>query len=197
MPKYDAITPTQWVLFLWAALITFSIMWWLFWHIGRASDAPIERDEAGPEEIVARAWLALLHWRPFLMVSEQDALSAAADTDLVHVPIPRPGTNGGTSERAADETPHALPDTDAPDNGTLPRLSTRLSDSDTIALLTTQRGKDGKHRYSANQIHTLVGGARADVLAQVRALRDGSPAVFRALTDEQQQLRTQLQLDQQ
>jgi hypothetical protein len=72
MPECDAITPTQWVLFLWAALIAFSIMWWLFWRSGRTSDAPIERDEAGPEEIVARAWSALLQWRPFVMVSEKD-----------------------------------------------------------------------------------------------------------------------------
>jgi hypothetical protein len=70
-----------------------------------------------------------------------------------------------------DETPRALPDTDAPDSGTLPRLSLRLSDAEMIALLAAQRGTDGKHRYSANQIHTLVGGARADVLGQVRTLR--------------------------
>jgi hypothetical protein len=90
-----------------------------------------------------------------------------------------------------------LPDTDAPEGGTegwnTPRLSTRLSDTETIALLAAQRGKNGKHRYLANQIHGLVGGARADVLAQVRAVRDGAPTVFRPLTDEQQ-LRQQLQL---
>jgi hypothetical protein len=68
MPEYDAITPTQWVLFLWAALIMFSIMWWLFWHAGRTE--PLERDNAGPVEIVARAWSAALHWRPSIMASD-------------------------------------------------------------------------------------------------------------------------------
>jgi hypothetical protein len=194
MPEYDAITPIQWVLFLWAALIAFSIMWWLFWRSGRASEAPIARDEAEPKEIITRAWLALLHWRPFVMVSDENA-PATARRDLVHVPIPRPGTSVGTSEQEAEEAPRALPDTDVPGGGTLPRLSLRLSDSEMIALLATQRGRDGKHRYSANQIHTLVGGARADVLGQVRALRTDAPAVFRALTDEQQQLRAQLQMD--
>lgn len=103
MPVYDAITPTQWVLFLWAALIAFSIMWWLFWRSGRASDAPIERDVAGPKEIIARAWSALLHWRPFVIVHEQDSPPAAAGTDLVHVPgrITYGGILGNNS-RSAD-----------------------------------------------------------------------------------------------
>ena len=35
-----------------------------------------------------------------------------------------------------------------------------------------------------------------DMLAQVRALRDGTPAVFPALSQEQQHLREQPQLDQ-
>jgi hypothetical protein len=35
MVVYDAITPTQWVLFPWAVLIAFTILWWLFWWSGR------------------------------------------------------------------------------------------------------------------------------------------------------------------
>jgi hypothetical protein len=84
MPIYDAITPTQWVIFLWAALIAFSIMWWLFWHAGRTE--PLERDDAGPVEIVARAWHAVLHWRPSIM-TRGDALNARHDpstTDLAN-----------------------------------------------------------------------------------------------------------------
>jgi hypothetical protein len=49
MPEYDMITPTQWVLFLWVALIAFTILWWLFWNAGRTE--PLERDDAGPVEI--------------------------------------------------------------------------------------------------------------------------------------------------
>jgi hypothetical protein len=69
LPEYDAITPAQWVLFLWSALIAFTIMWWLFWRTGRNPGTPIERDEAGALEIVNRAWIALLHWRPVVMES--------------------------------------------------------------------------------------------------------------------------------
>jgi hypothetical protein len=64
-----------------------------------------------------------------------------------------------------------------------------------VALLAAQRRKDGKHRYSANQIHALVGGSRAAVLDQMRELRADAPMVFRPLTDEQQQLRAELRLD--
>lgn len=199
MPEYDAITPVQWVLFLWAALIVFSIMWWLFWHVGRG-DTPIERDDAEPGEMVTRAWYALLHWRPSHMSSAVDATPPHAGTEAVHVPVRDTGTAASTSTSAAGGTDGTAPDTDAANAGTsgweAPRLSTRLTDTETVTLLAVQRGKDGKHRYSANQIHALIGGARADVLAQVREVRQDAPAVFRPLSDEQQQLREQLQLSQ-
>src|SRR6266567_4274919 len=99
MAEYDAITPTQWVLFLWAALIVFSIMWWLFWRSGRT--VQVERDEAGPVEIVERVWVALLHWRPFVMVSTEEVRATDAGTEAVHVPVrdtstaARTGSTGG------------------------------------------------------------------------------------------------------
>src|SRR5690349_10990541 len=71
MPAYDAITPAQWVIFLWVALIAFSCMWWWFWRSGQC-DTPVQRDEAGLIEIVVRAWSALLHWRPAHMSSSDD-----------------------------------------------------------------------------------------------------------------------------
>jgi hypothetical protein len=198
MPEYDAITPTQWVLFLWAALIVFSVMWWLFWRSGRT--AQVERDEAGAAEIVERAWVALLHWRPFVMVNPQDERATVAGTEAVHVPVRNTSTTPSTTTTDVGGTEGALPDTDAAEGDTeewsTPRISTRLSDTEMIALLAAQRGKDGKHRYSANQIHGLVGGARADVLAQVRTIREDAPAMFRPLSNEQQHLREQLQLDQ-
>jgi hypothetical protein len=80
MPAYDAITPPQWVLFLWVALIAFSIMWWLFWRTGRPAGAKIERDEAGPIEIVERVWYAVLHWWPSIM-TRGETVTARHDPD--------------------------------------------------------------------------------------------------------------------
>ena len=83
------------------------------------------------------------------------------------------------------------------DDWELPRLSARLSDAEMIVLLATQRRADGKHRYSANQIQTLIGGDRNTVLARVKEPRETRlPAVYRPLAPEQQQLRDQLRLDQ-
>jgi hypothetical protein len=82
MPEYDAITPAQWVLFLWTALIAFTLMWLVFWRTGRSNDAPIERDEAGALEIINRSWEALLHWRPVMTSAaplEEDAQTFADD----------------------------------------------------------------------------------------------------------------------
>lgn len=133
-----------------------------------------------------------------MSTSDDTPPAPSAGTGVVHVPVLHTGSEVGTTSRALGGTEVAAPDTDALEDGTegwnTPRISTRLSDTETIALLAAQRGKDGKHRYSANQIHGLVGGARADVLAQVRALREGAPAVFPPLTPEQQQLRRELQL---
>jgi hypothetical protein len=138
-----------------------------------------------------RAW-----WN---MSTSAERPTAAAGTQPVHVPVPSPGTSAGTSAEMAGGTHVVGPDTDAADGGTegwnTPRLSLRLSDAETIALLAAQRGPDGKHRYSANAIHALIGGYRKDVLDQVRAIRDGAPVVYPPLTPEQAQLRSQLQLD--
>jgi hypothetical protein len=82
------------------------------------------------------------------------------------------------------------------DDWELPRLSARLSDAEMIVLLATQRRADGKHRYSANQIQTLIGGDRNTVLARVKELRyNAPPIVYRPLAPEQQQLRDPLRLD--
>jgi hypothetical protein len=151
---------------------------------------------------VVLLWLVnyLKGWRPSHMSSAPERQAVAAGTPPVHVPVLDTGSTARTSAAPAGGTDVAAPDTTAAEGGTgeweAPRISTRLSDTETIALLAAQRGADGKHRYSANQIHGLVGGSRAAVLDQVRALRDGAPPVFRPLTPEQQQVRHQLQLDQ-
>jgi len=172
---YDNITPEQWIYGLLASVIVFGVMAWLFYRYTHP------RDEAHN------------------MSSAPAQPAAAAGTQVVHVSVPSPGMAERTSVAPAASTAAAAPDTDAAEDGTegwnTPRLSLRLSDAEMIALLAAQRGKDGKHRYSANAIHTLVGGSRADVLAQVRQLRADAPAVFRPLSDEQQRARAALGLD--
>ncbi len=59
----------------------------------------------------------------------------------------------------------------------MPRVGRRLSDDAIVAMLATQKGEDGaKYRFSANQIYDLVKGPRADVLAQIKVIRDGPAA---------------------
>jgi hypothetical protein len=162
---YDNITPEQWVIGLVVSLVVFAGLVWLLWHYFPARDD---------------------------MSSAPEPPTTSGSTQVVHVPVPRTGT----AEVVPISTRVEKTDTEAVEGGTegweTPRLSTRLSDTEMIALLASQRGKDGKHRYSANQIHALVGGSRKDVLDQVKALRADAPPVFRPL-DEQR--RAVLELD--
>jgi hypothetical protein len=109
MPEYDMITPTQWVLFLWVALIAFTILWWLFWNAGRTE--PLERDDAGPVEIVARMWYAVLNWRPAIMASA-DTLTARQE----------PSTSRLANDSHGGLQPIAMPGKAANDNLTIGEL---------------------------------------------------------------------------
>ena len=62
------------------------------------------------------------------------------------------------------------PDIDAVDTD-MPRVSRNITDGAMIVLLAMQKGANGKYRYSANAIHTLVGGDRNAVLAKIKELR--------------------------
>lgn len=68
----------------------------------------------------------------------------------------------------------AAPDIDA-ENTDMPRLSRTLGDGELIVLLAAQRGKDGKHRFSGNDIFKLMGGDRNAVLAKIKAVRATPP----------------------
>lgn len=72
-----------------------------------------------------------------------------------------------------------------------PRTNKRLADAEIIALLSTLKGDNGKHRFSANEIATLVKGTRQDVLDQVRAIRNLPQ--YPPVTPEQQALRNDLE----
>src|SRR5215203_4766915 len=103
MPEYDAITPTQWMLFLWAALIIFSVLWLLLWRVGRTG--PIERDEAGPVQIVERAWLALFHWRPSIMACGDDAPAVPGGMEPVYIPVSQYGMDDSGMEAPSNAAP--------------------------------------------------------------------------------------------
>lgn len=115
-------------------------------------------------------------WRAsIIMWSARRSAARAADMEVVSIPVSRYGMDAG----GMDDPPPAAPDMDA-ENIDMPRLSRNITDREMIVLLTMQRGTNGKHRYSANAIHTLVGGDRNTVLATIKSLREvPRPAEYR------------------
>jgi len=95
--------------------------------------------------------------RPPIMSSVPTGAARTADTTAV--PVPVPGTSTATEEPAWQ----------------LPRVSRRLSDRELLILLAAQIGKDNKPRFSANALHTLLGGNRSEVLALIREARGELP----------------------
>jgi hypothetical protein len=126
------------------------------------------------------------------MSSANDAPAApAADMEPVYIPVSRYGMEPG----GMDAPPSAAPDIDAQNTG-MPRVSRDITSNELIVLLAVMRGPDRKPRFSANAIHTLVGGDRNTVMAKVKEIRNGPDApVFPPRTPEQQQVRAELQLD--
>jgi hypothetical protein len=111
----------------------------------------------------------------FVMWSEQRAARRAAGMNPVYIPVSQYGME---LPGMGDAAP-IVPDIDA-ENTDMPRVSSKLSDQEVIVLLAAQRGKDNKYRYSANAIHSLVGGDRNTVLATIKELRTvAPPALYR------------------
>ena len=126
------------------------------------------------------------------MSSSAGAPAADAGMNAVYIPVSQYGMDAG----GMDDGARAAPDMDAPNAG-MPRALRDITSDELIVLLAVLRGADKKPRYSANAIHALVGGDRNTVLAKVKEIRSGpAEPVFPPLTDEQQRLRRQLQLDQ-
>lgn len=103
---------------------------------------------------------------------------------LVHVPVPRTGTDA-PSDTPAEVVPA---DTTAEKPGTdyqVPRVSTSMSDRDIIVTLAVQRA-GGKYRLSANQIYDLIGGSRREVLAIVKEVREGVGPEYNKLDADRQ-----------
>lgn len=108
--------------------------------------------------------------RLLIMFREHRSARRAAGMESVYIPVSRYGMEPGGMEN--DEAP--APDIDAA-NTDMPRLSRNITDNEMIVVLAMQRGKDGKHRYSANAIHALVGGDRNTVMARIKELRETKP----------------------
>lgn len=86
--------------------------------------------------------------------------------------------------------PAAAPDIDAVNTG-MPRVSRDITPDELVVLLAVLRGPDGKHRYTANAIFTLVGGNRNAVMETIRDVRSGPPApVYRPLGDDKRPILT-------
>ncbi len=129
--------------------------------------------------VVLLNWRAVWGWARMVMSRLWKVAPADAGTQSVHVPVEDTSMNSRYINSALAGMAPAIADTSAADDGTeTPRLSRRLSDTELIALLSVQRGKDNRYRFSANQITQLVGGSRAEVLNQVRAIRDTPPPVL-------------------
>jgi hypothetical protein len=87
----------------------------------------------------------------------------AADTEAVHVPVLSTETTASAAAGALDIS----------DDFEMPRVGRRLSDGEIVTMLAAQKRADGKYRFSANEIYGLVKGPRAEVLTQIREIRDG------------------------
>jgi hypothetical protein len=142
-------------------------------------------------------------WRPAHMSTSDEArpaprqsvkpvLDQSAPTRLHDQTSAAPA---GGLEPPADRV---APDMDAEQTGLdgweMPRVSRYLKDDEFIIFLASQKLPNGKYRLSANDIVKTVRGDRTEVLAIVRQVREPAPE-FRPLTDEQQRLRHELQLE--
>src|SRR5689334_10875 len=73
----EHITEPWQVVFLGIAGLVFGA--WLWWWL-RSGLRDAEVDDAGPVEIVQRGWVALLHWRPIILSSDE-AVPVAAQNE--------------------------------------------------------------------------------------------------------------------
>jgi len=138
----EYITEPWQVVFLGVLGLVFGVVMWWWMHHDLPAD--VEVDDAGPVEIITRSFVAVLHWRPSHMSSSEDRAAAAAGTEAVHVPVLNTGTPASTGNGEPGGTESTPPDTDAAEGGTeswaAPRISTRLSDTETVTLLAVQHG---------------------------------------------------------
>lgn len=88
---------------------------------------------------------------------------------------PAPPAEQNNSRNPVQEPVRRTADTNA-----LPPPDRDITKDDWIASMARAKDAAGKWVFSANQIYAAVGGHRASVLDQIRAIRDDAPAVFRS-----------------
>ncbi len=110
-------------------------------------------------------------WRDrLIMFIERRAARRAASMRSVYIPVSQYGMDAAGMEEASSDAP----DIDAQNAG-MPRISRNITDGELIVLLAVIRGKNGKPRFSANAIVSLMGGDRNAILERVRELRAVPP----------------------
>jgi hypothetical protein len=114
--------------------------------------------------LIGSNWSTIVGY--FVMFSEERAARRGTSMQPVYIPVSRYGMDAAGMDEGEDDAP----DIDAPNAG-IPHFKRDMSDSEWIAYMAVARGKNGKHRFSANQIHTAIGGDRNAVLARVKELR--------------------------
>lgn len=103
-------------------------------------------------------------WRAsFVMWSEQRAARRAADMQPVYIPVLETGTEAPGIPATADIGAEKPFDRD-------------ITAGEWIVRMACARNEEKKYRFSANQIHTAVGGDRNTVLAKIKEIRSGPPA---------------------
>lgn len=177
---YDSLTPEQWIYGTLIGLIVISVL----------------------TVILFRLTLPHPPHQP-LMSKPLVALIVRVVRCLVHVLVAATSTAVPISESAvggiAPVADPDLPDTGELNAGTddwdMPRLSRHNTNRELIIYLALQVGPDGKQRFSANDICSLMKKLpRADVLATVRQVRE-RPAAYPPATPEQEATRARLGLD--
>lgn len=69
--------------------------------------------------------------------------------------------------------------------GDAPIISHNMSGVELIAVLSVQKDERGGYRFSANKIADFIGGTRADVLSEIKSIREpGQDARYTVLNEE-------------
>lgn len=126
--------------------------------------------------LIGWAWDEIMTWREdrladrwerqqFVMSPEE-----ARENESVFDPVSIPVLDTSISTAGMESAAPAAPDIDAQKP-----FDRDITANEWIVLMACARNEEKKHRFSANQIHTAVGGDRNTVLAKIKEIRSGPP----------------------
>ena len=113
---------------------------------------------------LAKVWIWPL-MRPFIMSRKIEAPAEKTDMGAVSIPVSEPPPESGIDWQ-------------------MPRISAYLTDQEFLVFLARQKLRDGKYRFSANDVVKIIGGNRNEVLDVVRQVR--AAPEYRDLTEQAQ-----------